>query len=280
MKTAVTIVCLISNVLAWQGPAWSFDRMSGSSNRDSAVIDSTEGQVPSSAALLAAGVQRYLTASHSQNRQSITQLLQTLADQELPAKARWTAADALGEMGAQAKIAFTPMILLMHGDPDFTVRTNIALALIKIDCDAAVPQLLEGLNSADSDVRQLSAAALCSAGTAAVPSLVKALHCPDPTIRRLSALALGEMGKSANSAVFALRQVACDNDPYALFADQARKSADLIDRLNQASTTEAPIQAAAPFNAEAWLSEDLGQRFRMAQELVKNGRLLGLPRPN
>ncbi|MET0554981.1 MAG: protein kinase, partial [Vicinamibacteria bacterium] len=156
------------------------------------------------------------------------------------AAARWKAAEALGNMGGQARAA-VPALIGLLGDQQEVVRWRTAEALGKIGPDAvravpalvralsgtglapteaakalgrigppareSVPALAAGLGSSDVYFRREIAKALARMGgdgAAAVPALTAALRDKDKVVRMESAKALGRMGGAARAAVPAL----------------------------------------------------------------------------
>ncbi len=73
---------------------------------------------------------------------------------------------------------------------DARERSEAALALAEVGDPAAVPALLDALQSADSMVQRNVRLALSAFGTAAVPGLVKLLRSPDVNVRWEAAEAL------------------------------------------------------------------------------------------
>ena len=102
----------------------------------------------------------------------VEKLVTALSDRNGPDKDRWEAAQALAECKPHvtALLAVPALLQAMHGDPELTVRNYAALTLVKLDIRSAATPLLLGLESADSDTRQLSASVLHTASAAAVPS--------------------------------------------------------------------------------------------------------------
>ena len=164
------------------------------------------------------------------------------------ANARWKAAEALGNLGGQARAA-VPALIELLGDQQEVVRWRTAEALGKIGPDAAravpalvrtlsgtglapteaakalgrigpparesVPSLAAGLGSSDVYFRREIAKALArmgADGASAVPALTGALRDKDKVVRMESAKALGRMGGAARAAVPALTAATKDSD--------------------------------------------------------------------
>jgi hypothetical protein len=109
-----------------------------------------------------------------------------------------------------------PTLILSLKDQNELVRVWAVEALGNIgpDANAAVPQLIEGLqNTKDRSAHWAIALALGGIGPAAkeaVPSLVKALQEKDDSLRESVVIALGRIGPDAKAAVPALIAVAKD----------------------------------------------------------------------
>jgi eukaryotic-like serine/threonine-protein kinase len=176
----------------------------------------------------------------------VVELMAGLEDRD--ASARWKAAEALGNMGGQARAA-VPALITLLGDQQEVVRWRTAEALGKIGPDAAravpalirtlsgtglapteaakalgrigppareaVPSLANGLSSSDVYFRREIAKALARMGVdgaSAVPALTGALRDKDKVVRMEAAKALGRMGGAARAAVPALTVATKDSD--------------------------------------------------------------------
>jgi serine/threonine protein kinase/HEAT repeat protein len=176
----------------------------------------------------------------------VVELMAGLEDRD--ANARWKAAEALGNLGGQARAA-VPALIELLGDQQEVVRWRTAEALGKIGPDAAravpalirtlsgtglapteaakalgrigppardsVPSLAAGLGSSDVYFRREIAKALARMGgdgASAVPALTAALRDKDKVVRMESAKALGRMGGAARAAVPALTAATKDSD--------------------------------------------------------------------
>src|SRR5207302_626526 len=145
-----------------------------------------------------------------------------------PAPPCQEAAEALGEMGPEARAA-VPALTEVLRDPHFSsFRPYYALALLKIDRQAAgvaVPVLIEALNGkggaisvpdqAAATVRKKAASALGQIGRDAgdaVAALANALGDADASVRQQAAKALGDIGTPARDAVPSLRKALMDGD--------------------------------------------------------------------
>ncbi len=164
----------------------------------------------------------------------IEALVSKVANRDLSAKERWQAAQVLGdERHIYSEYALPSLIQSYNADPDLTVRTYAALALIKIDLRASIPHLINGLDNPDADIRQVSASALHQAGARAVPLLVKLVKCDDPYLKHLGCLALAEVGAPAMNSISALRGAATELDAPGVFSITATESIDRIKRESQ-----------------------------------------------
>ena len=176
----------------------------------------------------------------------VVELMAGLDDRD--ANARWKAAEALGNMGGQARAA-VPALITLLGDQQEVVRWRTAEALGKIGPDAvravpalirtlsgtglapteaakalgrigppareSVPSLAAGLGSSDVYFRREIAKALARMGgdgAPAVPALTGALRDKDKVVRMEAAKALGRMGGAARAAVPALTAATKDSD--------------------------------------------------------------------
>ncbi len=127
---------------------------------------------------------------------------------------REAAADALGEMGPEAKDA-VPALIQTLGDGDEHVRRAAADALGEMGPEAkeAVPALLQALEDAEWSVREAAAVALGKIGPEAkeaVAALIQALADEDLSVRWRAANALRDIGPEAKDAVPALVQALAD----------------------------------------------------------------------
>jgi len=143
--------------------------------------------------------------------QAVEALAEALQDED--PVVRVTAADALGDAGAQAAAA-VPALLLAIEDEEPYVRSAAAEALGRIG-SAAVPKMLEALQGGHRSLRIRACVALGGFGPEArdaVPALVEALEDPDAVIRMVAARSLGQIGSEAKSAVPALVEALQDED--------------------------------------------------------------------
>jgi len=126
---------------------------------------------------------------------------------------RVTAADALGDAGAEAAAA-VPSLLPAIEDEEPYVRSAAAEALGRIG-SAAVPKMVEALEGGHRSLRVRACVALGGFGPQAedaVPALTKAIEDPDATIRRVAIRSLGQIGPAAKSAVPAIARALRDED--------------------------------------------------------------------
>ncbi len=91
---------------------------------------------------------------------------------------------------------------------DKTRRDSAALTLGRMgkSAEAALPDLMEGLNDPDATFRISSHQALVHMGPSAVPQLIQALKDPSDRVWYSAVLALGKIGPAAKSAVPALME--------------------------------------------------------------------------
>ena len=116
---------------------------------------------------------------------------------------RWTAADALGQIGDTS--AGQALINALN-DPSWTVRVEAVRSLSETEEAIAVPGLIQALEDANAVVRETAAATLGHFEDArAVPHLVALLHDHDNFVRQAAVSALGEIGDpSASTEVIAM----------------------------------------------------------------------------
>lgn len=132
------------------------------------------------------------------------------------AEDRLTAAQALGEIGPEAKEAVSTLIEALR-DQEKSVRQNVVRALGEIGLEAkmAVPALIAALKDQDSFVRLSAAEALGKIGPdakAAVPALIVALKDQDPPVRLTAAQALKNIGLDAKKAIPTLTEALNDHE--------------------------------------------------------------------
>jgi HEAT repeat protein len=123
------------------------------------------------------------------NAGQIENLVQQLKSQE--AEVRRSAADALGDIGAEARQAVPDLVTALK-DPEAMIRTTTAYALGKMGTEAkqAVPDLIAALKDSDAMVRISAADALGTIGEEAVPDLLLTLKDSDSDVRRYAETAL------------------------------------------------------------------------------------------
>ena len=128
---------------------------------------------------------------------------------------RFSAAEALGRVGKDAKDAIPYLIFALKDKNEF-VRYAAAVAFARIDKDKdAVPTLIYALKDKEVWVRIYAAEALSEIGKDAkdaVPALIFALKDKDYSVRIYAAGALSEIGKDAKNAVPALIFALKDKD--------------------------------------------------------------------
>jgi HEAT repeat protein len=110
---------------------------------------------------------------------------------------RWTAAYALGRVGAGADVVAAPLMKALR-DPDEVVRWEAAesLGLLGAAAKGATTALSEALRDKEQEVREKAAVALGNIGPgarAAVPCLRKALKDEDSEVRQAAARALQQI---------------------------------------------------------------------------------------
>lgn len=111
------------------------------------------------------------------------------------ADSRKAAADALGEMGYEARSAEADLVKTLR-DSDESVRIRCAVALARIGGDAKPPvtALAELLQSKDSSIRILAITKLRAFGDEAVEVFATALSHSDGEVRVIALRGLGESG--------------------------------------------------------------------------------------
>ncbi|MEH2180247.1 NACHT domain-containing protein, partial [Nostoc sp.] len=137
----------------------------------------------------------FLSITHSED--AVTFLINAL--QHEYSSVRWSATEALGEIGNQKAVS---ALINALQDEDSSVRWSAAKALGKIGNQEAVSALINALQHEDSDVRRSAAEALGKIGNQeAVSALINALQNENYDLRRRATKALGEIGKEAVSAL-------------------------------------------------------------------------------
>mmetsp|Transcript_129348 Transcript_129348/g.258250 ORF Transcript_129348/g.258250 Transcript_129348/m.258250 type:complete len:226 (+) Transcript_129348:60-737(+) len=140
----------------------------------------------------------HLASSGGASEPTLSELVSTLKDGS-KARSRWTAADALGQMGSNAGSAVPNLIAALE-DRDQDVRISVARALGHIGEAAApaLPKLSAALSDRDSGMRWGAAQALGNLAKVAGPlaaDLVKALADDEEDVRSAAATALGQMAQ-------------------------------------------------------------------------------------
>ncbi len=111
---------------------------------------------------------------------------------------RWTAADALGQIGDPS--AGQALINALN-DPSWTVRVEAVRSLSETEETIAVPGLIQALEDSNAVVRETAAATLGQfEDTRAVPYLIALLSDHDNFVRQAAVNALGEIGDPSASA--------------------------------------------------------------------------------
>ncbi len=157
---------------------------------------------------------------------------------------RRDAADALGDIGGEAKEAIPALIAALK-DQDVGVSLSAAGALKRIGEEAreAVPALIAALKGRDVDVRSYAATVLGSIGgkaKEAVPVLIAALKDQDVVVRSSAARALGNIGGEAKEAIPALIAALKDQD-----VDVRRSAADALGNIGGEAKEAVPALIAA-----------------------------------
>lgn len=132
-------------------------------------------------------------------------------------KVRTKAAEALGEMGADAKNAIPALLKLLNDPDDFTRRTALtALEKIGLPSRTDVRLLADTLRGGSDDSRRYAATTLEKMGMdarGAANELTQALHDADPQVKQSAARALGRFGRDVKSqAQPALENLLNDSD--------------------------------------------------------------------
>ncbi len=161
-------------------------------------------------------------------RPLIPKLIEMLKDDD-PWQAMSIAFVGLAQIGPDAVLPLTQV--LTNASPKVRSAAVISLAMLSSNAQAAVPALVERLESdKDNRVRAAAARALGHIGTGrevAVPALIKHLSDAVPIVRIQAAQALGKFGKQAQDAVPTL--VKTMNDEILTVRDSAAAALKEID---------------------------------------------------
>jgi len=189
-------------------------------------------------------------------------ILKLIEDLKLPyVDDRRHAADALGHIGPEARLA-VPALIRAFQDDDEEVRGSAAEALFKIG-PVSVSALIEKLHDEQSHVRARSAYVLGRFGDAAkasIPSLIGLLEDEHPGVRRTAANVLGGLGADAKDAVPSLCKMLQDED-----GDARRFAAEALGRIGPNA------KPAVPILIEAMKDEDRSVRQYAAEALGNIG---------
>jgi serine/threonine protein kinase len=193
--------------------------------------------------------------------EEVTQLMGGLSEPD--ANARWKAAEALGNLGAQAGPA-VPALVPLLSDRQETVRWRTAEALGKIGPAAreAVPALVRGLSETGLLATE-SAKALGRIGSAAreaVPALSNGLRHPDVYFRREVAKALVRIGPDAAGAVPALIDALRDKDKVVRL-----ETARALGRMGGAARSAVPALTAATKDSDDLVKRAAAQSLEAIQ---------------
>jgi serine/threonine-protein kinase len=129
---------------------------------------------------------------------------------------RWRAAEALGKVGPEAREAVPALVAALSGPPGL-LTTEAAKALGRIGPSGreSVPALARALGNTEVFTRREAAKALVrmgASGAPAVDALIAALRDKDKVVRAEAARALGRVGPGARAAVPALTAASRDSD--------------------------------------------------------------------
>jgi len=145
---------------------------------------------------------------------------------------RWRAAEALGKIGPPARAALPALVSAVGGRPGLlTTESAKALGRIGAGTPEVAPALGRALRSDEVYTRREAAKALARLAGAAGPALddlVTALRDKDATVRTEAARALGRMGTLARSAAPALTAATRDGDR--LVSQTATQALELIQK--------------------------------------------------
>ena len=145
-------------------------------------------------------------------KDSVPALIDALKDEN--PTVRWSVISALGRIGSD-KSSFSTLIAALENENSF-VRVGAAYALGYMGIEAAVPALVEALKDEDLSVRGSAADALGDIGGKAkdsVPALIDALNDENSSVRWSAANALRNIGREAKDSVPALIDALKDENP-------------------------------------------------------------------
>lgn len=112
---------------------------------------------------------------------------------------------------------FAPYLIDTLQDPDFSVRINASVALVRINAKSylTVSRLITNLNNTDDPTRIATAQTLNTISRQAAsvtPNIAKALQYPEPSVRGLAIQTIGSIGPDAKVAMPYLIQGLQDPD--------------------------------------------------------------------
>lgn len=124
--------------------------------------------------------------------------------------------DGTGNISVEAA-RFAPYLINALQDPDFSVRINASVALVKLNAKSylTVSRLITNLNNTDEPTRITTAQTLNTISRAAAnvaPNIAKALQYPEPSVRGLAIQTIGSIGTDTKVAMPYLIQGLQDPD--------------------------------------------------------------------
>ena len=123
---------------------------------------------------------------------------------------RSSAADALGDLGAEAKDAIPALIVVVQQEQDYWVRNRAIVALGNMGeaAKTAIPDLVALLKDSDEKVHRIAAEALGEIGAEAISALIQAFE--ERAIRRDVVYALGRIKPTNQDVIDFLTKITND----------------------------------------------------------------------
>ncbi|MBI1976160.1 MAG: HEAT repeat domain-containing protein [Candidatus Omnitrophica bacterium] len=199
---------------------------------------------------------------------AIPELLKGLRYENMLVRSR--AADLLGEMKAVA--AVDSLIQLVQGDKESSVRSAAVNALGAIGDVRVLPVLVTAFGDSDSSVRSEARETIKGFREAAVPELLKGLQSEKPLVRQWSAMALGDM-KVASAVEPLIQLVQLDKE-----SDVRRSAVAALGAIGDIRTL--PVLVSALGDSDFSVRSDVRDAVRSFKETAVPELISGLKNDN